>query len=451
MNIRLHISKALAAILIAASAPSLGAEEMDTTNLSNLRPFDYEIVVLKDGSRMYGYTGTEFADGSITFNTLISTRLAHREGLENQMKYTSREQLPGFIRKSLKRYEPFVKTLGLKETIQLATYPRYPKLFEPDVENDTVADSQAASNLSGEKGIVEKIIVLEESLDSIRYISFTPKTETIAYADIDERINPDLPPNINYGIRDRVITSDGKTYIGRITRRRPGRNIVITSDGTDKTIPIENVNITERMGTDPAKTIQEQAPFITRTVFKNGRSVIGTIILMDYETGDMKIISNTGNDTLHRKIDNLERRVYEINPHYPPKKVVRLDYSAAQVYADTILLTPMNVKISKAGIIDMKKIDLEQDAIAIPLSGDSITVSVPIGNRSAMTLTWLSDQSNFSSEVSLMNLLVKSPAPQTRIAKPANEATICTFNSIKKGYYILSLLESEQFYLLRVE
>ncbi|MCM1028213.1 MAG: hypothetical protein NC342_04915 [Pseudoflavonifractor sp.] len=426
------------------------AEEMDTANLSRLRPFDFETIVLKDGTRLYGFPSVEYADGSISFNTLISSRKARRNGLEHQVKYTSREQLPGFVRSSLKNYSPFVKTLGIKETIQLAKFPKYNKIKAAAISLDSIAASFDNRYSIEDANEMEDILVLEEGLDSIRYVSFRPSVETIEYADISERITPDLPYNLGYGLRDRVTTSDKRKYLGRITKRHPGKKIVVTSEGTDKTIPMAEVEMTEKMGADPARPIMEQTPFITRCHFNDGTSITGTIVLLNYETGDMSIVTNMRNDTVLRKIDNLDRRENQINPNYPPKKAVKLDYHSSQIYADTILLSPLNVVITKSGMLDLRGSNLQKKTNCIALSGDSITISFNDNYNGAITLTRLPGLANVN-DVSLAQMLVKGAAPDSRHAVMSHDAIFCTFKGVKKGYYILSLLKSDRFYLLKFE
>lgn len=396
----------------------------------SLQSTDLETIELRNGTGLlHGFIKEELADGSLVFQIMASKGVIPIEMVSNALSYR-RDELSPDLSLRLKRYTPFVDGLGLKENLLVG------KNMHP-----------------GKSG---EYIILEESDSSATVLTFDISLDTIGYDDIKTRISYESSSSKNYGLQDRITIKGGRSFRGYIVRRVPGEEIVFASNGINRTIPIDNIDISEKVIVNQDIPIIFQSPFIVTATFSDGDPVTGVITRMEYETGDMEFVVDHKGKIEKRNMATLLTRSYEVNRAYPPKKQIRLDYDNGKIYANGVLLKRFphkasNGKIFAAGGDDA---NLDNVIVKVKLQNDSFTVvrKKPL-LHGLMTMDRISNPMGKLSK----NELMKGASPSSIVSSIAIdnngnrvEVSKYQFVGVQPGYYILSEIRFNHFYLLHL-
>lgn len=385
--------------------------------------YDYEILTTASGDMLYGYPLVHNSDGSMVFKSFAARRHIASDSVTSVFGRTvSRENLSEDISEGLRQFPAFAKDAGTGDI----------RIGE--------------CTLPGKWG--NEFIVEREGSDGFHILTFEQAVDTLSYEMITRRASRVVPKDQDYGLLDKVTTAR-RVYSGKIIERVPSKHILIWINGAGQEIPIDNVNILEKVPVDTAASVVSQSPFLTTFYFDDGSTLSGVELMTDYLTGDLDVMSASDEKIYRKNLDNIVRRENTVNPAYPPKRAPKLDYSDGKIYADTILIAELEPKQTKGDKVDFNSDHMLKEAATVVTRNDmgGLGFSHKANLKNVVTLYRVSspesDRSFKKSE------LIGGVAPSS-IEKESDGRTVIVFDSIDQGIYMLSFLSDNRYYVIDI-
>lgn len=385
--------------------------------------YDYEILTTASGDMLYGYPMAHNSDGSMIFKSVAARRHIVSDSVTSVFSKTiSRENLPEEIAEGLRLFPTFAKNAG--------------------TEDLRIGQCTLPGKWGGE------FIVEREGSDGFHILTFEEAVDTLSYEMIARRASRVAPKDQDYGLLDKV-TTPRRVYSGKIIERVPSKHILIWINGAGQEIPMDNVNILEKIAVDTSASVVSQSPFLTTFYFDDGSTLSGIELMTDYLTGDLDVMSASDDKIYRKNLDNVVRRENTVNPAYPPVRAPKLDYSDGKIYADTTLISELKPKQIKGDKVDLNSEQMLKETATVVSRNDKggLGFSHKSDLKNVLTLYRVSEPE--SARSFKKSELIGGIAPSS-IEKNRDGRTSIDFESIDQGIYILSFLGDNRYYVLDI-
>ena len=293
-----------------------------------------------------------------------------------------------------------------------------------------------------------EFIVEREGSDGFHILTFEQAVDTLSYEMIARRASRVAPKDQDYGLLDKV-TTPRRVYSGKIIERVPSKHILIWINGAGQEIPMDNVNILEKIAVDTSVSVISQSPFLTTFYFDDGSTLSGVELMTDYLTGDLDVMSASDDKIYRKNLDNVVRRENTVNPAYPPVRAPKLDYSDGKIYADTTLISELKPKQTKGDKVDFNSEPMLKETATVVSRNDKggLGFSHKSDLKNVLTLYRVSEPE--SARSFKKSELIGGIAPSS-IQKDSDGRTSIDFESIDQGIYMLSFLGDNRYYILDI-